>query len=383
MIKLSIVIPTRERLRTLIHTLPACLRIESDEVEFVVCDNFSHDGTADYLNSLQDPRIKVYRTNKRLSMKDNFEHGITCAQGKYLCFLGDDDLIITNILPLIEQELENNIEAICWNRWVYYWPNASQSPNTLIINDHNSKVTMSSQRVLEATLRYFLNYQNLPSIYNSFIHREVCCRIAQYNESNLNTKKFYLPETISPDVFSALQILRFSDNFVHMGVPFTVSGISSSSNGNGKYSSNESKKFVKELQASRLSDLLHFALASLIDQEISVNMIILSDYISFLVYYFQDYFQEDLFLDLIASSCRTLLEMGDIDDDAAMQLITNHGISASIINGRINMLDQGFYTLFRVPMFNRVVIDGNKHGLSNSFNASVFLDNYFNSQLFQ
>ncbi|AZB71589.1 glycosyltransferase family 2 protein [Synechococcus elongatus] len=382
MVKFSIVIPTRERLGTLIHTLPACLRIERDDVEFVVCDNFSQDGTADYLETIKDPRVRKYRTNQRLSMKDNFEHGLTRAQGAYLCFIGDDDLIIPYLFSLIEQEIENNIETVCWNRWVYYWPDSYESPNTLIINDHNFRVALSSKRVLDASLRYFLNYQNLPSLYNSFTHREVFQRVINYNCSNLKTENFYPQEAISPDVFSALQILRFTNSFVHMGLPFTVSGISKSSNGAGvANNSEESQKFVQELQVKQLSDLLNVALLSLKDQKMSYHITNLSDYICFILNYMSEDLQEDIFLDLITSGCRTLLEIGNIDADAAMRLITDHGISTSIINSRINLLDQGFYTLFRVPMFNRVVIDGDEYGFRNSFDTSIFLDNYLGSLL--
>lgn len=315
-------------------------------------------------------------------MKDNFEHGLARAQGEYICFMGDDDLIIPSLFPLVEKELEN-VETVCWNRWVYYWPDSYESPNMLIVNNNNFSVILSSSRALDFALRYFLNYQNLPSLYNSFTHRKIVQRVINYNCLNLETEKFYPQDAISPDVFSALQILKFTNSFAHIGLPLTVSGISSSSNGAGvRNNSEESKKFIQELKVEKLSDLLHVSLSALLTQKISYYITNLSDYISFIINYIPETLQEDIFLDLIASGCRTLFDIGDIDADTATQFMAGYDISPWVVNGRLNLMDQGFYTLFRVPMFNRVVINGDEHSLSNSLNASVFLDDYFSSLIY-
>jgi glycosyltransferase involved in cell wall biosynthesis len=91
--EVSVVIPTRNRWPMLsTHALPSALAQEGVELEIVVVDDASDDGTADRVEAVGDPRIRVVRNevNRRLPASRNV--GATTARGTWLAFLDDYDL---------------------------------------------------------------------------------------------------------------------------------------------------------------------------------------------------------------------------------------------------------------------------------------------------
>lgn len=91
--EVSVVIPTRNRWPMLsTHALPSALAQEDVELEIVVVDDASDDGTADRVEAVGDPRIRVVRNevNRRLPASRNV--GAARARGVWLAFLDDDDL---------------------------------------------------------------------------------------------------------------------------------------------------------------------------------------------------------------------------------------------------------------------------------------------------
>jgi glycosyltransferase involved in cell wall biosynthesis len=91
--EVSVVIPTRNRWPMLsTHALPSALAQEDVDLEIVVVDDASGDGTAARVAELGDPRVRVVRneTNRRLPASRNV--GAEEARGTWLAFLDDDDL---------------------------------------------------------------------------------------------------------------------------------------------------------------------------------------------------------------------------------------------------------------------------------------------------
>ncbi len=87
------IIPTRNRWPMLSsHALPSALAQESVEVEVVVVDDASTDGTAERVEALGDSQVRIVRneTQRRLPASRNV--GAEAARGEWLAFLDDDDL---------------------------------------------------------------------------------------------------------------------------------------------------------------------------------------------------------------------------------------------------------------------------------------------------
>ena len=91
--EVSVVIPTRNRWSLLsTHALPSALRQEDVELEVVVVDDASDDGSAEQVEALDDPRVRLVRNERNRRLPASRNVGAEVAAGTWLAFLDDDDL---------------------------------------------------------------------------------------------------------------------------------------------------------------------------------------------------------------------------------------------------------------------------------------------------
>ena len=89
----TVVIPTRDRWPLLSRTaLRSALGQQHVEHEVVVVDDGSLDGTAERVDELADPRLRVVRHDRSLGVSRARNAGIAAARGAWVAFLDDDDL---------------------------------------------------------------------------------------------------------------------------------------------------------------------------------------------------------------------------------------------------------------------------------------------------
>ena len=88
----TVVIPTRNRKELLIRAaLPTALRQVGVEVEVLVIDDGSSDGTAARVERLGDPRVRVLRHDTSQGVAAARNTGIETAVAPWIAFLDDDD----------------------------------------------------------------------------------------------------------------------------------------------------------------------------------------------------------------------------------------------------------------------------------------------------
>lgn len=94
--RLSICVPTFNRASLLQHTLESCLAQDYPNLEIVVGDNASTDGTeAVCRRHMADPRIRVYRSERNLGATANVRALVRhYSTGDYTLVLCDDDRLI-------------------------------------------------------------------------------------------------------------------------------------------------------------------------------------------------------------------------------------------------------------------------------------------------
>jgi len=89
----SVVVPTLNRWPVLSRAaLPAVLGQEDVDVELIVVDDGSRDGTEERLAALGDPRVRVIRHDEPRGVAVARNAGIAAARGEWVSFLDDDDL---------------------------------------------------------------------------------------------------------------------------------------------------------------------------------------------------------------------------------------------------------------------------------------------------
>ncbi|MBA2294647.1 MAG: glycosyltransferase [Actinobacteria bacterium] len=87
------VIPTRDRWPLLgSRALPSALEQEGVELEVVVVDDGSTDGTSGRLAGVDDARLRVVRRDRTGGMAAARNAGIAVARGEWIAFLDDDDV---------------------------------------------------------------------------------------------------------------------------------------------------------------------------------------------------------------------------------------------------------------------------------------------------
>jgi glycosyltransferase involved in cell wall biosynthesis len=109
--EISVVIPTRNRRRLLARTLGTVLAQEHVDIEVVVVDEGSEDGTGAYLAGLGDRRIHVVRHDRPKGVAAARNAGIQRAEADWVAFTDDDDLWAPGKLCAQLAALERSPEA--------------------------------------------------------------------------------------------------------------------------------------------------------------------------------------------------------------------------------------------------------------------------------
>jgi glycosyltransferase involved in cell wall biosynthesis len=89
---ISVVVATRDRLPLLQLTLRSVARQRNVDLEVIVVDDGSLDGTADAIARGGDSRVQVIRHDRTLGVSAARNTGIARAKGRWVAFLDDDDL---------------------------------------------------------------------------------------------------------------------------------------------------------------------------------------------------------------------------------------------------------------------------------------------------
>ena len=122
--KISVLIPTRNRLFYLKIAIETVLRQGYQDWEIIVSDNFSEEDIGSYIQSLNDDRIKYHRTSKFIPVTDNWNNALKYSTGEYVIMLGDDDGLIKNYFTEIKQLIVQYDfpDCICHSALLFAYP---------------------------------------------------------------------------------------------------------------------------------------------------------------------------------------------------------------------------------------------------------------------
>ncbi len=134
---LSIIVPTKDRYPYLIKLIELIRGFKSDEVELVIQDNtYDNQEILSYLKSIDDSNIKYGHRAEQIPVTLNSDLAILNSTGKYVCFIGDDDGVVRNILDYVKWMEDNGIDSLRSEPPISYnWPGSKG-----IVYDSSSKL---------------------------------------------------------------------------------------------------------------------------------------------------------------------------------------------------------------------------------------------------
>jgi glycosyltransferase involved in cell wall biosynthesis len=222
--RLSVVIPTADRAETLEYTLQTVLDQSYENMQILVCDNYSSDHTRDLIASQQDSRIAYFRTSSRLGMSENWEYALSRVDGDYVFFLGDDDGMIPGACNSVASLLTKfGPAALTWRKPDYLWPSAPIDHNYLTLEVDNALYSLNGRLMLRAVGLGLAGYGILPNIYSSFISVRIIELIKSANGRFFNS--------VTPDVYSGIVLSAAVGIYLYSCRPFSINGGSGMSNG--------------------------------------------------------------------------------------------------------------------------------------------------------
>lgn len=128
------------------------------DLEVVVCDDCSTDGTINILEDYasKDSRIKIFKNDCNLGFKKNFEKAISLCRGEYIALCDQDDVWTQNHIEILCKNIGSN-DCVCGN----------------------AMLTDAGGNELGVTMRDFIPVHILPENNDVFFSHEVYGNIVQ------------------------------------------------------------------------------------------------------------------------------------------------------------------------------------------------------------
>lgn len=99
MIELSICIPVYNGGTDLISCVSQILSYKGNNIEVVVSDNASEDGSIECLKKLEDDRLAIYVNEENIGPGPNWYRALMRGRGRYVMLLQDNDELVVENLP--------------------------------------------------------------------------------------------------------------------------------------------------------------------------------------------------------------------------------------------------------------------------------------------
>jgi glycosyltransferase involved in cell wall biosynthesis len=228
---LSVVIPTRNRVKYVKSTILSILSFAYSKIELIIQDNSDTDELHVWINeNISDTRLKYNYVSSPLSFVGNFEKAVSLANGEYICLIGDDDGINPEIITVVEWLKQENIDSLSTHISAnYVWEN-SGVPVTKFTKVTGGVLSLAttdyqlSQSDLEKQLYLFFlngchNYLKfgLPKLYHGIVKKACLEKVKEITGNYFGG--------LSPDIFASITISLVAKKVYTTNYPITISGV--------------------------------------------------------------------------------------------------------------------------------------------------------------
>lgn len=227
---LSIAIPTKNRYEYLKPCIETLLNLKSNNprLEIVIQDNNENNDEIRPFIDQYNTELKYYHISENLSVVDNCEKAVANCTGEFICLLGDDDSVASQIIDVCKWMKETGIESCLGKICRFNWPDMVYTVHklkNLTIPKRNNHTGYKEVKKIRHKILSTGGYTmlNLPRVYHSIVSKEALDRL-----KNLCGSYFPGP---SPDMANAIGLTFVLRNHVVIDTPIIVSGFSYKSTG--------------------------------------------------------------------------------------------------------------------------------------------------------
>jgi hypothetical protein len=228
---LSVVIPTRNRMATLEHSIANVLAA-GDDLEVVVHD--TSDDPAAWAEVAarigKEPRLRYHYTPPPQSFAETFDKAVSLARGRWVTIIGDDDGILPQLLDCTRMVDSAGWEALTPSTpAAYNWPDfrhlyyGDSDAGRLSVRPFRSTwEQVDVARELDRTARGgFQDFTRLPRIYYGVVRRD---RLEALRD---RAGAFFVGT--SPDISGAVGLATVVERLVRLDFPVFLPGSSANS----------------------------------------------------------------------------------------------------------------------------------------------------------
>lgn len=223
---LSIVVPTKNRYDYLKYFIANLQRINSSDFELVIQDNSDDNSEfSKYVESLQIDWIKYYYNASNLSISENSDLAILNSSGEYVCYMGDDDGVTSDIVDWVHWMKTNSVDTIKSSIITYYWPDTKPGR-------HFNNAGRLQYRRYKGRTRFYdpqvelvnvlksgcLNLGLIPLVYHGIVKRK--CLDVCYDQCGT-----YFPAPC-PDIANGVAMSLIVKKYAIIDKPIFISGAS-------------------------------------------------------------------------------------------------------------------------------------------------------------
>lgn len=221
---LSIVVPTKNRYIYLYKLIDLIQSFNNSDIELVIQDNTENNSEfIRYFDSQHFCNIHYFHCAESLSMAENSDLAILNSKGEYVCFIGDDDGVLPNIIEVVQYLKENNIEALISSPVLYNWPDfidhsIYQLSSAVIYKNGSGKYRrVDAKKEINNCLRTGIrDLCKLPKTYQGLVKRTVLDKV--YEKAGT-----FFPGG-SPDMANAIALAIVNPKMVYLDSPLIISG---------------------------------------------------------------------------------------------------------------------------------------------------------------
>lgn len=249
--RVSVIIPTKDRADHLAQTLRTCAMQEYDNLDVIVSDDGSRDHTRDVVMdaAARDPRIRYATPGDGVGMFENFEFALRqVAPGYVLALGGDDGLMPHGVEGMVDALASSGLPLLAWPTPSFFYAGARSPAGQLILHldgvrlQHGSREIDSTAFLARQAhdLYYVIDIESPMFYVKGITSTELVDRV------RARTPGGYFWSCSTPDGYSGIVLAGEVERFAFSGLPYSLHGVSPSSQGLNYYAKGEKAKKQSE-----------------------------------------------------------------------------------------------------------------------------------------